>query len=80
LYAAIEGRNFVSLGLRPDALRTMRYYCQIVIEDVKTSDILLNVRTNRVQRGQTNVVWNEELYLYVHHYTYNTILTSAVLS
>lgn len=62
LVVAIEGRNFVSLGLRPDALRTMRYYCQIVIEDVKTSDILLNVRTNRVQRGQTNVVWNEELY------------------
>ena len=65
--AAIEGRNFVSLGLRPDALRTMRYYCQIVIEDVKSSDILFTARTNRVQRenGQNNIVWNEELYLYV---------------
>jgi hypothetical protein len=66
--AAVEGRNFVSLGLRPDVLRSMRYYCQIVVEDVTTSEILLNVRTNRVQRenGQTNIVWNEELYLYVH--------------
>jgi hypothetical protein len=49
---------------------------------VKTSDILLNVRTNRVQRenGQTNVVWNEELYLYVHPQETQSLLLPSELA
>lgn len=64
--AVSEGRNFVSMGIRPELLRSVRYYCQILVEDVRTHEALLQVRTHTVPRenDQTNVVWNDSIYLY----------------